>query len=135
MSQAVGDPAAMTHAWLSSPGRRVRAARRRRVLFAAALLCPEQGCGQCRECRTALEGTHADVEVVATEGLSIKVDEVRDLVQFAAMRRASAVGASSSSRTPTGSAPTEAPANALQGPRGARAAHRLDVVLPRSRTP
>ena len=85
LSQAVADPAAMTHAWLFTgpPGSgRSTAAR----AFAAALLCPEQGCGQCRECRTALEGTHADVEVVATEGLSIKVDDVRDLVQLAAMR-------------------------------------------------
>ena len=85
LSQAVADPAAMTHAWLFTgpPGSgRSTAAR----AFAAALLCPEQGCGQCRECRTALEGTHADVEVVATEGLSIKVDEVRDLVQLAALR-------------------------------------------------
>ena len=107
LSQAVADPAAMTHAWLFTgpPGSgRSTAAR----AFAAALLCPEQGCGQCRECRTALEGTHADVEVVATEGLSIKVDDVRDLVQLAAMRPS--VGRW---RIIIISAYSEAPANAL----------------------
>ena len=39
-----------------------------------------------RECRTALEATHADVDVVSTEGLSIKVEQARDLVQLAAHR-------------------------------------------------
>src|SRR6188472_3698096 len=75
----------MTHAWLVTgpPGSgRSTAAR----AFAAALQCPAGGCGECVECRTALDGTHADVKVVATEGLSIKVAEVRALVQEAALR-------------------------------------------------
>ena len=75
----------MTHAWLFTgpPGSgRSTAAR----AFAAALQCPDGGCGQCRECRTALDGSHADVKVVATEGLSIKVAEARALVQEAALR-------------------------------------------------
>ncbi|MGL5930516.1 MAG: DNA polymerase III subunit delta', partial [Dermatophilaceae bacterium] len=50
------------------------------------LQCPTGGCGECRECRTALEGSHADVEVVATEGLSIKVAQIRELVELAALR-------------------------------------------------
>ena len=54
--------------------------------FAAALQCPDGGCGECRECRTALGGTHADVDVIATEGLSIKVEQARDLVALAAHR-------------------------------------------------
>lgn len=85
LQRAVADRAAMTHAWLFTgpPGSgRSNAAR----AFAAALQCPQDGCGTCRECRTALDGTHADVDVVATEGLSIKVDDVRDLVQLAALR-------------------------------------------------
>ena len=43
-------------------------------------------CGDCRECRTALDGSHADVNVVATEGLSIRVRDTRDLVQESALR-------------------------------------------------
>lgn len=85
LSRAVSDESAMTHAWLFTgpPGSgRSTAAR----AFAAALQCPDGGCGHCRECRTALDGSHADVKVVATEGLSIKVAEARALVQEAALR-------------------------------------------------
>ncbi len=85
LTRAVRDDAAMTHAWLFTgpPGSgRSTAAR----AFAAALQCERGGCGECRECRTALEGSHADVNVVATEGLSIKVEQARDLVQEAALR-------------------------------------------------
>ncbi len=85
LSRAVTDESAMTHAWLFTgpPGSgRSTAAR----AFAAALQCPDGGCGTCRECRTALDGTHADVQVVSTEGLSIKVAAMRELVQEAALR-------------------------------------------------
>lgn len=85
LSRAVRDEAAMTHAWLFTgpPGSgRSNAARS----FAAALQCPRGGCGECHECETALGGTHADVKVVATEGLSIKVEDARDLVQESALR-------------------------------------------------
>jgi len=82
---AVTDPSAMTHAWLLTgppgSGRSVAA-----KAFAAALQCPDGGCGSCHECRTALEGTHADVDVIATEGLTLKVELTRDLVQLAARR-------------------------------------------------
>lgn len=82
---AVRDPSALTHAWLFTgpPGSGRSVAAR---AFAGALLCPDGGCGECRECRTAVDGTHADVDIVATEGLSIKVDQARDLVQLAARR-------------------------------------------------
>ncbi|AZZ41192.1 DNA polymerase III subunit delta' [Acidipropionibacterium jensenii] len=75
---------AMSHAWLLTgpPGSgRSNAAR----AFAAALECPENGCGHCNACRTALSGAHPDVSLVRTETLSIGVDEVRDLVRRAAM--------------------------------------------------
>lgn len=77
---AVADPAAATHAWLITgpPGSGRSSAAR---AFAAALLCEAgQGCGQCHGCATALGGTHADVSIVATEKVTISIDEVRDLV-------------------------------------------------------
>ena len=85
LSRAVRDEAAMTHAWLFTgpPGSGRSIAAR---AFAAALQCAQGGCGECRECRTALGGSHADVKVVATEGLSIKVEQARELVQEAALR-------------------------------------------------
>ena len=72
----------MTHAWLFTgpPG----SGRSNTALaFAAALLCPDSGCNQCVNCVTTLRGTHADVELVKTEGLSIKIDEVRELISRA----------------------------------------------------
>lgn len=85
LSRAVSDPASMTHAWLFTgpPGSGRSVAAR---AFAAALQCPTGGCGECRECRTAADGTHADVDLIATEGLSIKVEQARDLVGLAAHR-------------------------------------------------
>lgn len=85
LTRAVSDPAAMTHAWLFTgpPGSGRSVAAR---AFAAALQCPSGGCGECRECRTAADGTHADVDLIATEGLSIKVEQARDLVGLAAHR-------------------------------------------------
>ncbi|MEH6376956.1 DNA polymerase III subunit delta' [Streptomyces sp. KLMMK] len=80
----------MTHAWLFTgpPGSgRADAAR----AFAAALQCvsPDKavggapGCGFCDGCHTSLVGTHADVEIVRTDQLSIGVKETRDLVRRA----------------------------------------------------
>lgn len=82
---AAGEPHAMSHAWLITgpPGSgRSTAAR----AFAAALQCPDGGCGGCTACRTAVSGAHPDVTLVRTEQLSIGVDEVRELVRRAAMR-------------------------------------------------
>lgn len=70
---------AMTHAWLfvGPPGSgRSNAAK----AFAAALQCPDGGCGHCEECRTTVSGAHPDVTLLRTEQLSIGVDEVRALV-------------------------------------------------------
>lgn len=70
---------ALSHAWLFTgpPGSgRSTAAR----AFAAALQCPDGGCGRCDACRTVLAGTHADVAVVNTRRLSIGVDDARALV-------------------------------------------------------
>jgi DNA polymerase-3 subunit delta' len=69
----------MTHSWLftgpAGSGRSNAA-----IAFAAGLLCEEGGCGTCINCTTTIDGSHADIELVRTEGLSIKVDEVRELI-------------------------------------------------------
>src|SRR6478735_1983704 len=74
----------MSHAYLFTgpPGSgRSNAA----VAFAAALQCERAGCGECHECHTVLAGSHADVAMVRTEGLSIGVKETRDLVRRSAL--------------------------------------------------
>jgi len=72
----------MTHAWLFTgppgSGRSVIA-----LSFAAALVCKERGCGECSDCKTALAGTHQDVEIMKIDGLTIKVDEIREVVSRA----------------------------------------------------
>jgi DNA polymerase III subunit delta' len=82
LQAAVTNPAAMTHAWLFTgpPGSGRSVAAR---AFAAALQCPDGGDGTCHECKTVLAGTHADVQSVVPEGLSIGVDEVRQIVRIA----------------------------------------------------
>ena len=70
---------AMTHAWLFTgpPGSGRSIAAR---AFAAALQCPDCGCGTCPACHTTLGGTHADVRFVVPEGLTVGVQEMRTLV-------------------------------------------------------
>lgn len=46
--------------------------------FAAALLCPRGGCGECRDCRLALADRHANLVVVEPEGRDIRVGESSD---------------------------------------------------------
>jgi DNA polymerase-3 subunit delta' len=70
---------AMTHSWLfvGPPGSgRSNAA----IAFAASLVCKESGCGRCVDCMTVLSSTHVDVERFNPTGLSIKADEVRELI-------------------------------------------------------
>jgi DNA polymerase-3 subunit delta' len=69
----------MTHAWLFTgpPGSGRSSAA---VAFACALICGKDGCGTCVDCRAAKAGTHADVEIIRTEGLSIKIEEIRELL-------------------------------------------------------
>jgi DNA polymerase-3 subunit delta' len=89
VADAVEDGPAMTHSWLVTgppgSGRSVVARA-----FAAALQCraTPAGCGECNACRTALAGSHPDVELVTTEALALKVDHVRELVRRAALRPA-----------------------------------------------
>ena len=73
------DSQAMTHSWLfvGPPGSgRSNAA----IAFAAALVCKQSGCGKCTDCTTVLSSTHVDVERFNPTGLSIKAEEVRELI-------------------------------------------------------
>ncbi len=74
----------MTHAWLFTgpPGSgRSNAA----VAFATALQCDQDGCGTCQSCVTAAAGSHPDIAIINTDGLSIGVDAARDAVRRSAL--------------------------------------------------
>ncbi len=70
------------HAYLfvGPPGAgKVRAA----LAFAASVLCPRGGCGDCDICRRALNQTHPDLLNVEREGASISVDQAREIIRLA----------------------------------------------------
>ena len=69
----------MTHAWIFTgpPGSGRSSAA---IAFAQALVCKNSGCGICNDCVTAKSGAHPDVEILKSEGLSIKIDEIRELL-------------------------------------------------------
>jgi DNA polymerase-3 subunit delta' len=54
--------------------------------LAAALLCPEGGCGVCNSCRRALAGTHADLVTVERTGAALDVDDAREITTRAQRR-------------------------------------------------
>ncbi len=71
--------AAFTQTWLITgpPGSgRSTAAR----AFAAAIQCEQGGCGECKSCKQILNSSHQDVIVIAPTGLTIGVDEARELI-------------------------------------------------------
>ena len=75
----------MTNTWLftgpAGSGRSNAA-----IAFAAALVCEKGGCSTCNSCISTVLGTHADVELIKTQGLSIKIDEVRELITRASWK-------------------------------------------------
>jgi DNA polymerase-3 subunit delta' len=73
---------APVHAYLlvGPPGSGKRTAA---VAFAAALLCPRGGCGECDVCVRALAGAHPDVVLVERSGPSITVDQAREVRRLA----------------------------------------------------
>ena len=76
---AAGDPSRLAQSWLvcGPPGSgRSNVAR----AFAAALECPRHGCGECATCRHILAGTYPDVTVLATDRVTIGIDQVRELI-------------------------------------------------------
>lgn len=81
---------ALTHAWLFTgppgSGRSVAARALAAALQCVAPTMDGPGCGVCSGCHTTLTGTHPDVKVVHPEGLSISVEETREIVAAAARR-------------------------------------------------
>jgi DNA polymerase-3 subunit delta' len=75
---------AMTHAWLITgpPGSGRSTAA---LAFAAALVCPQGGCGHCAECIAVHHSAHADVEHVVPESVTYTVEETRELVRRSAL--------------------------------------------------
>jgi DNA polymerase-3 subunit delta' len=87
VASAGGDGRSMTHAWLFTgpPGSgRSNAA----LAFAAGLQCELGGCGECHSCTTARAGSHPDITVITTEGLTIGVDGIREYVRASSLRPA-----------------------------------------------
>ena len=72
------------HAWLftgpAGSGRSLLAQS-----FAAALQCEQNSCGNCQQCSLALADAHPDILTLATERVTISIDEVRSLVQKSQM--------------------------------------------------
>ncbi|MEU6737759.1 DNA polymerase III subunit delta' [Streptosporangium sandarakinum] len=78
-----GRGAGMTHAWLftgPAGSGKEEAAR----AFAAALFCPDRGCGHCDMCHQVAVGSHPDLEVVRPQGLSYGIKDTRQLILRAA---------------------------------------------------
>lgn len=73
---------APVHAYLfiGPDGSGARAAARG---FAAAVLCPDGGCGDCSTCRRALNATHPDLAIFERSGASILVDDAREVTRLA----------------------------------------------------
>lgn len=51
--------------------------------FAAALLCPQGGCGHCRDCRLALAGEHPDAVTFAPEGAFLRMSDAEEIARVA----------------------------------------------------
>lgn len=76
---------AMTHAWLITgpPGAGRSTAA---ILFAASIICENNGCGSCEDCQDILSDTHLDVTRFIPEQINITRDEAEELTRAANMR-------------------------------------------------
>ena len=72
------------HSWLfTGPAGSGRSTLAR--AFAAALQCEKNGCGECTSCKLIAADAHPDVRMLATDKVIISIEEVRQMVQFAAL--------------------------------------------------
>lgn len=56
------------------------------IAFAAALVCPQGGCGTCDACTRVMHRAHPDVELIEPAGMQLLVDQVRDAVRASSRR-------------------------------------------------
>jgi DNA polymerase-3 subunit delta' len=79
---AAGKP---VHAYLlvGAPGLQQREIVR---AFAAALICPDGGCGECAVCRRVLTGVHPDLVEIERAGAQLAVDDARRVVRVSYRR-------------------------------------------------
>lgn len=56
------------------------------IAFAAALQCPDFGCGTCEACRKVLHGVDPDVHVADRAGVTWRVDDLRELDRISRRR-------------------------------------------------
>lgn len=77
----------IVHALLFS-GPRGTGKRTAANLFAQAMLCrgEDRPCGVCPACKRFLAGAHPDIRVIRPEKNVIKVDVIRDLIDYLSMR-------------------------------------------------
>lgn len=70
---------APVHAYLfiGPPGTGKRTAAR---AFAAALLCPDGGCGECSHCIRVAAANHPDLALIERRGASLLMPQIRDVV-------------------------------------------------------
>jgi DNA polymerase-3 subunit delta' len=83
-SRVGNEHGALAHAWLITgapgSGRSTLA-----LAMAAALTCPNGGCGTCLDCSNAMAGIHVDVEHIVPDGVLYKVDNARELIKRSAL--------------------------------------------------
>ena len=70
------------HAYLFI-GPRGTGRREAAIAFAAGLLCPNGGCGECPSCEEALASRHPDLAVIERSGPFITVDQAEEVVRQA----------------------------------------------------
>ncbi|MBW8826092.1 MAG: hypothetical protein JF603_07060 [Acidobacteria bacterium] len=58
-------------------------ARAAAVAFTAALLCPDGGCGHCRDCRLALAGEHPDGLTYVPQGAFLQRADADEIIRLA----------------------------------------------------
>lgn len=89
LQYAVEHPEARAQSWLicgqAGSGRNELARS-----FAAALQCPQHGCGECSVCRQVLHASHPDVSVLSTQTVNISIDQVREIISTAEQMPATA---------------------------------------------
>ncbi|MBF4458412.1 DNA polymerase III subunit delta' [Pseudoclavibacter sp. RFBJ3] len=78
------DPSGMTNSWLITgpPG---SGRSNMAYAFAAALLCPDGGCGVCPSCVQVRARSHPDLTAVVTETVQLDIKTARELVERASM--------------------------------------------------